>query len=90
VLEVMKKKWPSGFKASDVAYHVGSAETDSIEFKAALEQASGKMIPIVTATMITWRLKAIVDAPVAIDGKILALRYAAERGHGGTYQVREV
>jgi hypothetical protein len=48
------------------------------------------MIAIITATIVTWRLKAIVDAPVEIDGKVVALRYAPELGHGGSYQVRDV
>ena len=56
-------------------------------FKAALEQATGKSVQTVTATVITWRLKALVDAPVQVGDRVLVLRYAAERGHGGTFSV---
>ncbi len=91
VLDVLRTEWPNGFKASDVAVYAGSADIASIEFKAALEQASRKMIKIVTATVITWRLKAIVDAPVMLGGKVVALRYTPDKlGHGGEYVVREV
>jgi hypothetical protein len=90
VLAVLRTRWSCGFKAHQVSEYIGQSTTDAIEFKAALEQASGKMIAVITATIVTWRLKAIVDAPVEIDGKLVALRYAPELGHGGSYQVREV
>jgi hypothetical protein len=49
------------------------------------------MIAVITATIVTWRLKAIVDAPVEIDGKIVALRYSPSKsGDGGEYAVRDV
>jgi hypothetical protein len=89
VLDVIHTKWPRGCKASDVAAYAGAAEEGAIEFKAALEQASGKAIKIVTATTITWRLKALVDAPVALDAAVLVLRYLPHH-NAGTFVVTEV
>jgi hypothetical protein len=69
----------------------GQATQETIEFKAALEQASGKPMPIITPTTITWRLKALKDAPVLIEGATLALRYVPDRTkNGGTFIVRDV
>ena len=33
----------------------------------------------VSATTLTWKLKAIQDTPAEVDGKLLALRYVADR-----------
>ena len=89
VLEVIRAKWPQGCRAREVAAHAGAAEEGAIEFKAALEQASGKAIKVVTATTITWRLKALLDAPVALDGGILVLRYLPDHD-AGTFVVKEI
>jgi hypothetical protein len=88
VLEALHGKWSGQFKAAEVATYAGAADESAIEFKAALEQASGKAIKIVTPTVLTWRLKAIVDAPVMMNGKTLTLRYMADKsGNGGTFSV---
>jgi hypothetical protein len=87
VLEVLLSKWPAGFSARDVAAYAGAAEEGAVNFKAALEQASGKAIKVVTTTVITWRLKAIVDAPVPIGDRTLVLRYLPSH-HGGGFVVR--
>ncbi len=86
VLHVMRAKWPDGCTASDVARYAGTAEEGAIAFKSALEQASGKAIKIVTPTVITWRLKAVADAPVQADDEVIALRYVPD-DHGGLYSV---
>ena len=52
-------------------------------------QASGKAIKVVTATTITWRLKALLDAPVQLEGGVFVLRYLADHNLG-TFTVREV
>ena len=91
VLGHLRTKWPNGFKASDVAAYAGAAEVAAIEFKTALEQASGKAIRMTTATVINWRLKAIADTPAVIDGMVVALHYQADKnGNGGDFAVRKV
>jgi hypothetical protein len=42
---------------------MGAAQLEAIELKAALEQASGKLLPVLTATTVAWRLKALANAP---------------------------
>jgi hypothetical protein len=66
VLEIIRVRWKGGCKASQVAAFVGAGDDAAVEFKSALELASGKPIKIVSSTVISWRLKAIVDAPVMI------------------------
>ena len=91
VLDVLRSRWPIGFKAAEIAAYAGAADEGAIEFKSALEQASGKAIKVVAPTVITWRLKAIVDSPAVIDGQVVALRYMPDRnGNGGDFKVSEV
>jgi hypothetical protein len=91
VLDILLHEWPNGCKASDVAMFAGKATEGAIEFKAALEQASGKPLPVITATTITCRLKAPTDAPVLIGKSTFALRYAPDGNkHGGTFVVKSV
>jgi hypothetical protein len=72
VLDTLHQKWPDGapFQASDVVtkiFRTGSFGSFGIDvsearaeaaagFKAALELACGKLIPIVSAPVINWRL----------------------------------
>jgi hypothetical protein len=84
VLDVLQSKWRYGCQARDIATYAGAADEGAIEFKAALEQASGKAIKVVTATTITWRLKALLDAPVRLADTVVALRYLPS-DHGGTF-----
>ena len=77
MLDVLRAKYPVGFKAADLTQHLSHADEASIELKAALEQASGKALPIITPSAVTWRLKAITDAPVLIAEHVLTLRYNA-------------
>jgi hypothetical protein len=89
VLDVLRNQYPSGCKAADVALFAGQATDAAINFKAALELASGKLLPIITATTITWRLKALTDAPVLVGRTTLALRYEPdEHKHGGAFVVK--
>ena len=69
VLDTLGSRWPDGFKATELPGFVGGADEEAINFKAALEQASGKPLPVITATTITWRLKALVDAPVQVGDR---------------------
>jgi hypothetical protein len=76
-------KWEDGFKASDVARFAGHATEEAIEFKAALEKASGKLLQTITPTTVSWRLKALADAPVILDAGTFALRYFPDKGKNG-------
>jgi hypothetical protein len=58
VLEVLRRRWPDGFKSADVAGYAGEAEEGAIAFRAALEQASGKVLTIISSPTIAWRLTA--------------------------------
>jgi hypothetical protein len=89
ILGVLHTKWPEGCQARDIAAYAGTADEGAIEFKAALEQASGKAINIVTATTITWRLKALLDAPVPMDNGLVVLRYLPD-DHGGKFAVNAI
>ena len=84
VLEVMRSEWKNG--ASDVAAYAGRAEEQAIAFKAALEQASGKAIKVITSSTLTWRLKAIADAPVKVGDEVLVLRHLSDH-QGATFAV---
>jgi hypothetical protein len=91
VLDALWSRWPNGFKASHVSSYAGEAETSAIEFKAALEQAAGKLLPIITSTTVTWRLKALIDAPVLVGKHVLVLRYAPDEAkNGGFFRVEPV
>jgi hypothetical protein len=91
VIDVLRDRWAAGFGSADVALFAGQATQEAIEFKAALEQASGKPMPIITPTTITWRLKALKDAPVLIEGATLALRYVPDKAkNGGAFTVETV
>ena len=75
VLLVLRTKWPGGFTAFQVASYAGAAAEDAVEFRASLEQASGGLpLKVVTARTLSWRLKAIVDAPVSVGKEVLVLR----------------
>jgi hypothetical protein len=44
---------------------------------------------VVTATTITWRLKALLDAPVALDRGVPVLRYLPDHD-AGTFIVKDI
>jgi len=89
-LSTLHAEWPNGFKAADVSAFINN-DDEIGEFKAALEQVSGKQFRVVSPKVLTWRLKALIDAPVEIDGQIMVLRYTADRsGHGGDFRVEEI
>jgi hypothetical protein len=88
VLDVLRTRWTRGCEAKDVAAYAGAADEGSIAFRAALELASGKALKVITATTVNWRLKALMDAPVQINDRILTLKYTAD-DHGGKFTVAE-
>jgi hypothetical protein len=88
VLDVLERRYPNGetFAANEIASYAGRAETDSIAFKAALELASGKGLPIISAPTISGRLRTIKDRPMQVGEMVLVLRYIPSH-HGGTFRV---
>jgi hypothetical protein len=58
VLDVLRRRWPNGFKSADVASYAGESEEGAIAFKDALEQADGKLLKIISGSTIAWRLRA--------------------------------
>ncbi len=93
VLDALRKEFSGAFKAADVVPIADDPGVRGREFKAALESASGKPLPIVTATTVAWRLKAITDAPVLLGGgNTYALRCRAQDAgkRGGLFIVEAV
>lgn len=92
VLDALKTKWKNTFKASDLVGELGAPTPAATELKGALEQASGKLLPILTPTTVNWRLQAIMDAPVTIENKTWVLRYTPDpKGKmGGSFIVQEL
>jgi hypothetical protein len=89
VLDVLRHHWAAGCKASDVAQFAGQASEEAIEFKASLEQASGKPLPDITTTTVSWRLKALTGAPVKVGDDLLVLRYQPGK-QGGVFTVMPI
>jgi hypothetical protein len=89
VLETLHTRYPrsSKFQASDIALFAGAAEPSAISFKAALELASGKSLPIISSPAVSWRLKAIKDRPVQVGDQTLVLRFAADKRDGGYFSM---
>jgi hypothetical protein len=91
VLDIIRTKWPHGCTAAEVAAYAGGACDDAIAFKAAIEAASSKAVRVVTPIVLTWRLKALVEAPTQVGGIVLALRYRQDKAkHGGTFSVERI
>ncbi len=82
VLETLREKWPTSFKAADAAYYAGGADDKAIAFKGALEVATGKALPSVSSVSVAWRLKSLADAPVNVEGRVLVLRYMPDHNTG--------
>jgi hypothetical protein len=89
VLDVLKTNWPNGCKASEISSYASAATEAAIEFKAALEQASGKTLRVITPRTVAWMLKALAGVAIQVDRAVIALRYQADH-HGGTFEVRTV
>ena len=87
VLDVCRREWPAGFTAADLANYLARLDPAAEALKSALEMAASKSIKIVSAPVLAWRLKAIVDAPCDVAGVVVALRYAPDH-RGGTFAVR--
>lgn len=91
VLDLLRSRWPNGFKANDVSSYAGQSEIGATEFRAALEQASGKPLLLITATSVSGKLKALVDAPVLVGDRVLAVRRTVDNAkNGGFFRVEPV
>jgi hypothetical protein len=89
VLDMMRTKWPTFATAADVASYCAQMNEEAIAFKVAIEQASLNVLKVITAHTLTWRLKAITDAPVFVGNDVLVLRY--QKGHeGGVFRVAKL
>jgi len=77
------------FTAAEVATFAGRAEDEAVAFKGALEMASGKALPIISAISVASRLKSLVGAPVALDDATVALRYKPHH-QGGSFFVARI
>jgi hypothetical protein len=86
VLRILRERWPGGCQARNIASYI-NREEEGMELLTALEAAAGRSLKTMTVATVTWRLKAIADAPVYVDDDVLVLRY--ERDHqGGTFTVK--
>jgi hypothetical protein len=91
VLDVLHRRWPQGFEASDVANYAGKAEPDAVAFRDALEHAAGRPLKTISSTTVTWRLKALADTLVVVRGQIFVLKYKADhRGGKFAIEVRQM
>jgi hypothetical protein len=94
-LTLLHKWWPGTFRSSDIlSFTKNQFNSDSSafseEFFDALEAATGQPPPkAYSARTLTWRLKAIVDAPVLINGKLMELQFTPHHD-GGLFAVREI
>ena len=73
ILELLRGRWPYRFRAADVARFLTETEA-GIELKSLIEQATGKPIPVVSASALTWQLKALPESPVQCGDRVLTLR----------------
>jgi hypothetical protein len=89
VPDVMRRKWPNGCTSADVARYAAEAEEGAVAFKAALEQAGGKVIRLISSQSIAWRLKALIDAPVIVGEITLVLRRTADH-EGAEFKVCQI
>ena len=87
VLDMLRVRFSGGFSAADVASAINVDLDIGLALKELLEQASGKTLRMpVNGRAVAWALKAVVDTPAVIGGRINALRFRS--GHeGGTYRV---
>lgn len=89
VLGVLREKWKEEFRSADVEKFARETTDDASAFLAALARASGKPNKgAISATEITWRLKALIDTRVQVcDGEVWWLNYVVDRKGGGRFSV---
>jgi hypothetical protein len=88
VLTLLRSRFPGTFQSSDILnFSKDTFDRDasafSGEFFDALEAATGIAPPkTYSARTLTWRLKAIVDAPALVHGKLIQLRFTPHHDGG--------
>ena len=90
VLDTLRRRYGTRmFSTAEVATFASRVEDEAIAFKGALEMASGKALPIISAISVASRLKSLVGAPVALDDATVALRYKPHH-QGGSFFIARV
>jgi hypothetical protein len=89
VLSTCLAQFGKTFQASEVAAYAGRAEECAIAFRSALEQATGKSLPIVSSITVAWRLKALTEAPAELGDRVYVLRYAPNN-YAGFFSVEPI
>jgi hypothetical protein len=79
VLEEIRNQRPNGASAKEIASWAGGHQGNP--FWVAIEAASTKAIKVMSPTVLTWRLKALVDAPTAVGNEVLVLRYVPDHNN---------
>jgi hypothetical protein len=91
VLDILDREWPEGFKAADVAKAINGGAAMSEDRRARLKaglEAGGKVLPPeVSPSIITWRLKAKVEAPMQFEDDVWVLRCRHDRKRGDFFVV---
>jgi hypothetical protein len=89
VLDTLRRRYGTRmFSTAEVATFAGHDEDEAIAFKGALEMASGKALPIISAISVVSRLESLVGALVALDDATVALRYKPHRQDGSFFIAR--
>jgi hypothetical protein len=91
VLDILDRFWQDGFKAADVAKALNGGTEMHEDRRARLRvglEAGGKLLPPeVSPSIITWRLKTMVDAPTQFEEDVLVLRCKHDRKRGDFFVV---
>ncbi len=78
ILEMLREHWPYRFRAADIARFI-EEKAAGLELKSLIEQATSRAMTPASAPAITWRLKALADAPVRCGDHVLTLRRLPDR-----------
>jgi hypothetical protein len=87
VLGEIRSRWPNGASANEMASYFGAHEGNPVWL--AIEAATGKAVKVMSPTVLTWRLKALIDAPTPVGSEVLVLRYLPAN-QAGTFVAKEV
>jgi hypothetical protein len=91
LLTELRRKWPGPFQARDVAAYFAPDScppTDEAQaIQSALERACGKLLHKISATKVSWALKAVINSPTQTDGGLLELKCSSDRRVADVFQV---
>lgn len=91
VLKALRSRWPGGCRSAEIAGFLSEGTAAAVELKSAIEQASSKALQVIAPTPLTWRLKAILGAPVEVPGETIELQFTPDpSGNGGLFRVRSI